>query len=139
MKIKIKFLQPDAILPSYAHPGDAGLDLYSLKDYELQPGEKKRFDLGFALELPEGFAAKTCDRGSLGSKGLHNLAGVFDSGYRGEYNCTLVNLSQKAYRIKKGDKITQLVIFPVVSAELEIAEELKDSSRKDGRFGSTGK
>ncbi|OGY49023.1 MAG: hypothetical protein A2663_03715 [Candidatus Buchananbacteria bacterium RIFCSPHIGHO2_01_FULL_46_12] len=139
MKVKIKLLSPDAILPSYAHPGDAGLDLFALKDEEILPGERKRIDFGLALEFPDGFVALTRDRGSLAKNGIHNLGGVFDAGYRGEYNCTLVNLSQETCRIKKGDKVAQLVIFPIASAELEIAEELNETSRKDGRFGSTGK
>jgi len=105
MKVKIKLLSPDAILPSYAYPGDAGLDLFALKDEEILPGERKRVDFGLALEFPDGFVALTRDRGSLAKNGIHNLGGVFDAGYRGEYNCTLVNLSQETCRIKKGDKV----------------------------------
>lgn len=139
MRVKIKKLKPEVIIPTYAHPGDAGLDLYSLEDYELKPGEHKRFDLGFSLEFPSGYVALTRDRGSLGSLAIHNVAGVFDAGYRGEYNCGLINLSDKSYRIKKGDRIAQLIIFPVADAELEEVDQLSDSSRNNGRFGSTGK
>lgn len=139
LNIKIKKLRPDAIIPHYAHPGDAGLDLYSLEDYELQPGEKKGFDLGFALEFPAGYVALMRDRGSFGSQAIHNLGGVFDSGYRGEYNCGLINLSNKPFPIKKGDRIAQLVIFPIAEAELEEVSELAESPRGNGRFGSTGK
>jgi len=140
MKVKIKKLNPDAILPNYAHPGDAGLDLYSLEDYELKPGERKVFDLGFALEFPSEFVAIVKDRGSLPRNGgLHTMGGVFDSGYRGEYNVILINLSDQPYQIKKGNKIAQLIILPFVVAELEETEELSDSSRGQGRFGSSGR
>jgi len=139
MKVKIKKLKSDIILPSYAHPGDAGLDLYSLENYELKPGEHKRFDLGFALEFPAGYVALTRDRGSLGSQGIHNLGGVFDAGYRGEYNCGLINLSNKTFEIKKGDRVAQLIIFPVAQVELAETNQLSETSRNQGRFGSTGR
>ncbi len=138
MKIKIKKLKQEAIIPTYAHPGDAGLDLYALNDDEIKPKETKRIDFGFALELPNGYVALTRDRSSYAKIGIHNLGGVFDCGYRGEYNCTLVNLSNKSHKIKKGDKVTQLVIFPIAYAELEEGE-LSKTSRGNGNFGSTGR
>jgi len=139
MKVKIKKLKPEAILPSYSHPGDAGLDLHSLDDYDLKPGEKKTFYFGFALEFPEDHVALTRDRGGLGHQGIHNLGGVFDAGYRGEYNCGLINLDDKIFKIKKGDRIAQLIIFPIAKAELEETNQLTETSRDQGRFGSTGK
>lgn len=140
MRIKIKRLKSEAILPTYAHPGDVGMDLYSLEDYVLQPGERHTFDLGFATEFEVGFAAIVKDKSSLPKNGgIHTMGGVFDAGYRGEYNVQLVNLGQEPYEINKGNKIAQLIIYPVVIAELEEAETLSDSSRGDGRFGSTGK
>jgi len=140
MKIKIKKLNEDAILPKYAHPGDVGLDLYSMEDYELQPMERKIFDVGFALEFSDGFAAIVKDKGSLPKNhGLHTMGGVFDAGYRGEYNVNLINLGGEPYKVSKGDKIAQLVIYPVEIATLEEVEELSESSRGAGRFGSTGK
>lgn len=140
MHIKIKKLKPEAILPVYAHPGDVGLDLFSLEDYELKPGERHRFDLGFALEFETGYATIVKDKSRLSViKGLHTIGGVFDAGFRGEYNVMLVNLSHEQYQIKKGDKIAQLVIFPIAIAHLEEAEELSDSARGNGRFGSTGR
>src|SRR3989338_10581924 len=138
MKIKIKKLHADAFIPTYAHPGDAGLDLCSLEDYTLQPGERKIFDLGFALEFPDGYAAIVKDRGSLPKNGgVHTMGGVFDAGYRGEYNVNLINLGSKPYPIEKGHKLAQLVIVPVVRAELEAADELSETSRGTGSFGST--
>lgn len=140
MRIKIKRLKPDAILPTYAHPGDVGMDLFSLEDYTLQPGERHIFDLGFAMEFDPGHAAIVKDKSSLPKNGgIHSMGGVYDAGYRGEYNVQLVNLGQEHYEIKKGNKIAQLIIYPIVIAELIETDELSDSSRGDGRFGSTGK
>jgi dUTP pyrophosphatase len=140
MKIKIKKLNDDAKLPTYAHPGDVGMDMYSLEDYELKVGERRIFPVGFALEFETGFAAIVKDKSRLPMKyGIHTMGGVFDAGYRGEYNVNLINLSSESYKISKGDKIAQLVIYPVVIADLEEVNELSDSSRGGGNFGSTGK
>jgi len=140
MRIKIKRLKPDAILPTYAHPGDVGMDLHSTEDYILQPGERKVFDLGFATEFETGYAAIVKDKSSLPKNGgIHTMGGVYDAGYRGEYNVQLINLGTEPYEIKKGNKIAQLIIYPIIIAELEETDELSDSSRGDGRFGSTGK
>lgn len=140
MQIKIKRLHSDAILPSYAHPGDVGLDMFSLENYTLQPGERKIFPVGFSLEFPEGYAAIVKDKGSLPKNaGIHTMGGVFDSGYRGEYNVNLINLGNEAYKIEKGNKIAQLVIIPIVRAELKEVPSLSETSRGEGRFGSTGK
>lgn len=127
-------------MPKYAHPGDVGMDMFSLEDYDLKPMERRIFPCGFALEFETGFAAIVKDKGSLPKNaGLHTMGGVFDAGYRGEYNINLINLGSETYHISKGDKIAQLIIYPVVIAELEETTELSDSSRGDGRFGSTGK
>ena len=140
MEIKIKRLHADAKLPTYAHPGDVGLDLYSMEAYTLKPGERKIFMLGFALEFDTGYGAFVKDKGSLPKiAGLHSMGGIFDAGYRGEYNVNLVNLGQEPYQIEKGQKIAQLVIFPVVIASLIETDTLTDSSRGTGQFGSTGK
>lgn len=140
MKIKIKRLNKEAVLPKYAHPGDVGMDVFSLEDYELKPGERKIFMVGFSLEFETGYAAIVKDKSSLPKNGgVHTMGGVFDAGYRGEYNVNLINLGPVSYMIKKGDKIAQLVIIPVEIAELEEVTELSESSRGEGRFGSTGK
>ena len=140
MKIKIKKLKDGAIIPNYAHSGDVGLDLHSLEDYKLKPGERKIFYLGFALEFPKHYAAIVKDKSGLPNKfGLHTMAGAFDPGYRGEYNVLLINLSDKLYQIKKGDKIAQLIFYPVEPAEFKQVNELSDSDRGQGRFGSTGR
>ena len=139
MKIKIKRIHRDAVLPNYAHPGDVGLDLYAIEDYTLQPGEVHIFFVGFALEFDTGYAAIVKDKSSVGGKGIVTVGGVYDAGYRGEYNVGLQNNTNKPFEVKKGQKIAQLVIFPVIIAELEEVRELSESSRGDGAFGSTGK
>ena len=139
MKVKIKISSPNAKNPTYAHPGDVGMDLYSLEDYVLQPGERRVFFIGFALEFETGYAAIVADKGGPPTKfGIHTMGGVFDAGYRGEYNVLLINLGQEPYKIEKGDKIAQLIIYPVAIAELENADSLSDTSRGAGRIGSTG-
>ena len=139
MKIKIKKLNSNVILPTYAHEGDAGMDLYSLEDYTLKPGERKIFYLGFALEFPKDYVALVKDKSSLSLHGVHTMGGVFDASYRGEYNVLLINYDQMPYEIKKGHKIAQLVILPIGIAELEEVDTLTSTPRGDGNFGSTGK
>ncbi len=140
MQIKIKKLNPQAIIPHYAHPGDAGLDLFSLETYELQPQERKAFATGIAIELEPGYVSLIKDKSGLAAKyGIHTLAGVIDAGYRGEYKIVLINHGNKSYTINKGDKIAQLLIMPVIQVEVNEVDELTDSSRGVGGFGSTGK
>jgi len=140
MKLKIKKIHPEAKLPTYAHPGDVGMDLYSIIEYTLQPGERHLFDLGFATEFDCGYAAIIKDKSSLPRNGgIHTMGGVYDAGYRGEYNVQLVNLGNEPYQVLKGDKIAQLIIYPVIIAELEETEQLSDSVRGTGQFGSTGR
>jgi len=139
LTIKIKRLHPEAKLPSYAHPGDVGLDLYSLEQVTIKPGEHHRFYNGFALEFPNGYGGIVKDKGSIAKAGLHTMGGVFDAGFRGEYNVHLVNLGTEPYTVEKGDKVAQLVLFPVEIAKIEEVQELSDSSRGTGQFGSTGK
>ena len=139
MKLKIKRLHPQAILPNYAHPGDVGLDMYSVEECVLNPGERRIVNCGFASEFEAGFAAIVKDKsGPSKNFGVHTIGGVFDPGYRGEYNVNLINLGQEPYKIEVGQKIAQLIIYPVAIAELEEVTELADSSRGLGRFGSTG-
>ncbi len=139
MKLKIKRLHKDAKLPSYAHPGDVGLDIYSLEDKVLKPGERHVFFSGFAMEFPTGYAAIVKDKSGISKAGLHTMGGVFDAGYRGEYNILLINLSVEPYTVEKGDKIAQIIIYPVEIAEIEETAELSDHARGQGRWGSTGR
>ncbi len=139
MQIHIQPLVADLKFPSYAHPGDVGLDLYARESAVIQPGERKLFMLGFALEFPEGYVALVKDKSSVSwGLGLHCIGGVFDAGYRGEYNVGLVNIGKDSATIKEGQKIAQLVIQPIIHANLVVSETLSDTSRGTGSFGSTG-
>jgi len=138
MRIKIKKLKENTKLPKYHHSGDVGMDLYAMETVTIKPMEHYRFWHGFALEFPLGYGAIIMDKGSISKAGLHHMGGVFDAGYRGEYNTLLVNLSDKSYTFEEGDKVSQLLIMPVVIVELEEVKELSDSARGEGMFGSTG-
>lgn len=139
MQIKVKKLKENAKLPKYHHPGDIGMDLYAMETVTMQPGEHYRFWHGFALEFPEGYGGILMDKGSISKAGLAHMGGVYDAGYRGEYNTLLVNLSDKPYTFEEGDKVSQLVIMPVEIVELKEVAELSESARGEGKFGSTGK
>ena len=139
MKIKVKRLKDGAKLPTYAHPGDVGMDMYSMETVTIPPMGNHRFWHGFALEFEVGFAAIVKDKSSISKAGLHTMGGVFDAGYRGDYNTHLVNLSNEPYTVEEGDKVGQLVILPVAIAELEETDTLSETSRGEGMFGSTGK
>lgn len=141
MKIKIKKLKPETKLPEYAHPGeDVGMDVFSQENYTLLSNERRVFNVGFALEFPSGYAAIVKDKSSLPNHyGIHTMGGVYDAGYRGEYNVQLINLGQEPVEIRQGQKIAQIVIFPVALCEIQEVDELSDSARGTGQFGSTGK
>ncbi|PIY96913.1 MAG: dUTP diphosphatase [Candidatus Kerfeldbacteria bacterium CG_4_10_14_0_8_um_filter_42_10] len=140
MIIKIKQWYPELKIPSYAHPGDAGLDLYSREDKVLNPGERHLFKMGFSLELPKGYVAFIWDRSGLAAKnGITNLGGVIEHTYRGEYGVILLNIGKEEFAVKKGDRIAQLLIQKIETVELKEVTELSDSARGVGGFGSTGK
>lgn len=140
MEINVKRLQPNAKLPTYAHTGDVGMDVYATDTYELQPGERRVFYVGFAMAFPVGYAAIVKDKSSLPNHyGIHTMGGVFDAGYRGEYNVQLINLGTEAVKIEQGQKIAQIVLFPVEIATICEVDELSDTDRGTGQFGSTGK
>jgi len=123
MKIKIKKLKENAKLPTYALPGDVGMDMYSMETVTIQPMEQHRFWHGFALEFPEGYGGIVMDKGSISKAGLTHL----------------INLSDKPYTFELGDKVAQLVIMPIAIVELEETDTLSESVRGEGMFGSTGK
>ncbi len=139
MQLKIKKLKENVKLPSYAHPGDVGMDLFSMEAVTIPSMGHHIFWHGFATEFEEGYAGIVKDKGSISKLGLHTMGGVYDAGYRGEYNTHLVNLSDKPYTVEVGDKVSQLIIYPVIIAELEETDILSESVRGEGRFGSTGK
>ena len=140
MIIKIKKLNPEAKLPIYAHPGDAGMDFFALAETEIKPGEVIRVKTGIALELPIGYVGLIWDKSGLAANhGLKTMAGVLDAGYRGELQIVVTNLSKEIYSIKKHDKVAQMLIQRIESPELIEVDELSDTSRGEGGFGSTGK
>lgn len=139
MQIKIKRLKEEAKLPTYAHPGDVGMDVYAMEEVTINPGEHHRFYHGFALEVPEGYGVFVKDKSSISKAGLHTMGGIFDAGFRGEYNTHLVNLSSEPYTVEVGDKVSQLVVMQIPRAELIEVMELSESARGEGQFGSTGK
>jgi len=139
MKLKIKKLKEDIILPSYAYEGDAALDLYSPEEILLKPGQCHQFKLGFATEIPQRHVALVWDKSSFGSKGIKTLGGVIDAGYRGEWKIVLQNLSDQDFKINKGQKIAQALIQKVEEVKIEETNKLPQSQRGEGGFGSSGK
>ncbi len=140
MKIGFKKLHPEAKLPTYGHPTDAGMDLYTLETIIIQPREKVIIPTGLAIDLPVGYAALFWDKSSIASqKGLKSLGGVIDSGYTGEMKIILINLSEREVILEKGAKFIQLLIQKVEHCEIEFVDEVSDGIRGSGGFGSTGK
>ena len=140
MKIKFQKLFIDAQIPTYAHPGDAGLDLYSYEDVVVAPNARHAVSLGFALEIPHGYVSRILDRSGLAIKhGIHCLAGVVDAGYRGEYKAVIINLGTEPCKIEKGDRVAQMLIQPVEICEIEEVESLSETERGKGGFGASGK
>lgn len=138
--IKIKRLHPDAKLPSYAHPGDAGFDLYSPDEVTLAPGERKGIPSGLAIEIPDGYVGLIWDKSGLSIKnGLKTVGGVLDAGYRGEIIIGMMNMSDAPYTFEKGHKVAQMLIQKVEHADIVEIDELTDTSRGAGGLGSTGK
>lgn len=139
MKILIKKLHPDAKLPAFALPGDAGMDLFSIIDATLAPSEKISCPTGVAIKIPEGYVGLVWDKSGLAHKsGITNIGGVYDSNYAGEYIIGLVNLGKESYEIKKGQKIAQLLVQKIETPEVELIEKMPETVRGEKRFGSTG-
>ncbi len=110
-----------------------------MEEKTLKPGEHYIFFVGFAMEFPSGYAAIVADKGGVAKSNIHTMGGVYDAGYRGEYNIHLVNLGDKPHTFEKGDKLAQIIIYPTEIAQIEEAAELSEHARGEGRFGSTGK
>ena len=142
MQVNIVRLDPDLPLPSYAHPGDAGADIFAREDVILQPGERRLVPTGIALALPEGYVALVHPRSGLAHRNglsLVNAPGTIDAGYRGEVQVCLVNLDPATpIELRRGDRIAQLVIQQFETAAFVEVDELSDSARGAGGYGSTG-
>ncbi len=140
MRLKIKRLRSNVKLPHYAHEGDAGFDLFAPETIEILPGERKMMPLGISLEIPHGFVGLMWEKSGLSCKhGLKSFGGVIDAGYRGEVHACFINTTDTAYTIEEGHKVIQMLIQPVEHAEIEEVENLSETSRGNGGFGSTGK
>ena len=139
MELKVKKIHADAKVPQYSHNGDAGLDLFSSVDSVLKKGEVKPVLTGIQMAIPEGHVGLIWDKSGISLKGVHRLAGVIDSGYRGEVQVVMVNFGEETFVIKKGMKIAQLLIQPVMDVEVVEADELEETARGENGFGSTGK
>lgn len=141
MKLKIKKIDESAILPAYAHKGDAGMDLCSIDEVEIDAGNSALIHTGITIELPEGTEAQIRPRSGLALKysvTVLNTPGTIDEGYRGEIGVILINHGKNAFKVVEGMKIAQMVIKPVLYVEIEETEDLTSTSRAQGGFGSTG-
>ncbi|HEX5227525.1 MAG TPA: dUTP diphosphatase [Bryobacteraceae bacterium] len=142
MKIPIKKLHPDAILPAYAHgpDEDAAMDLRALERVVLSPGAAQAVPTGIAIELPRGHEAQVRPRSGMALKNSVTVNfGTIDPGYRGEIRVVMFNLGRADYTVEKGDRIAQLIVAPYDAVEWEERHDLTDTARGAGGFGSSGR
>jgi dUTP pyrophosphatase len=143
MKIQIRRLHPDAVIPAPHHPGDAGGDLVAVESCLLGPGARAMVATGLSIAIPEGYAGFVLPRSGLAARfGVTcvNAPGLIDAGYRGEVKVALVNLDPvQSYTVNPGDRIAQLVILATPATEFAEVHNLPESTRGDGGFGSTGR
>lgn len=138
--LKFQKLRPDAIVPTYAHPGDAGMDVYAVERVVIKPGSMAAVPTGMACQLPKGTVGLFWDKSGLATKqGLKIMGGVIDEGYRGELAVTLMNLSKKQFVFEAGHKVTQMLVQDVHRPRIAVVASLASSSRGTKGFGSTGK
>jgi dUTP pyrophosphatase len=142
VEILIKRLDPEVPLPAYAHPGDAGADLTTTVDVELKPGERALVPTGISLALPDGYVALVHPRSGLAARygvSIVNAPGTVDAGYRGEIKVLLVNLDpSEPVVLHRGDRIAQLVVQEFARATFTEVDDLPESARGGGGYGSTG-
>lgn len=143
MELPVARLNENAVLPTRAHEGDAGLDLYACESAHIGPGERWSVGTGVAVEIPEGHAGLVLPRSGLAKKNgiaLVNSPGLIDSGYRGELRVLLLNTDPaELFRVAPGDRIAQLVVVPIALAQPVEREALAESARGEGGFGSSGR
>lgn len=141
MDLPVRRLRADAVLPSQAYAGDAGLDLAACEGVTLEPGERATVSTGIAVEIPDGYAGFVQPRSGLAARhgiGVVNSPGLIDSGYRGEIRVVLLNTDMRnAFTVKTGMRIAQLVVAPVAAVRPVEVEELAVSERSDQGFGSS--
>lgn len=140
MKLKVKKIDPEAKLPIYNYPGDAGMDLFALETIKIKPGEIARIRSGIAMEIPEGYVGLCWDKsGKSINHGIKVLAGVIDSGFRGELVMGVINLGKEEYVFEKGHKVMQMLVQPIQIMDIVESDELSETKRGEHGFGSTGK
>ncbi len=141
MHLKIIKLNPKAIIPKYEHENDSGLDLVSIETGEIPSGESKLIKTGISIELPPNTEAQIRPRSGLALKHqitVLNTPGTIDEGYRGEIGVILINHGKTSFKVTQGMRIAQMVISPVIRVKIEEVEQLSDTIRGKGGFGSTG-
>jgi len=141
MKLKIKRIDENAILPQYAHSTDSGMDLFSIEDKIILANETTLIKTGLKIELPPNTEAQIRPKSGIALKNsvtVLNTPGTIDEGYTGEICIILINHGNSPYKVNKGEKIAQMVIMPVIRVEVEEIEVLNETSRGVGGFGSTG-
>ena len=136
--MKVKKLHPDALLPHRAHATDSGADLFAVERTLLPARSITKVHTGGAVELPENTSGIIWGKSSVESKGIKAMAGLVDAPYRGELIVCMYNLNDTEFVFEKGQKVAQLVVLPTLYPSFEEAEELSDTSRGEGGFGSTG-
>ncbi len=137
--IEIQRLDPKAVLPTRAHPEDAGLDLYAFEKVVVGPGQGTMARTGVALAVPPQHVGMICDRSSLAKKGLKTAGGIVDAGYRGEVMVVIRNLSNEEIVLQAGERLAQLLILPIATPQVQEVTGLSTSARGTGGFGSTGR
>ena len=140
-EVKVKKLSEKATLPSFAHPGDAGMDLFSIENKTLEPGKSFLVKTGISIQLPKNTEAQIRPRSGLALKhaiSLTNTPGTIDEGYRGEIGVIMINHGRENFEITEGMKIAQMVIKQTYEVKITEVNDLSDTSRGEGGFGSTG-
>jgi dUTP pyrophosphatase len=139
--LKVHRIHEDAILPKYAKPGDAGLDLFSVEEVVIEPSATKLIRTGIRIELPKNTEAQVRPRSGLALKNsitVLNTPGTIDEGYRGEVGIILINHGKDSFKVEKGMRIAQMVVKPVWTVDVIETNELSETERGEGGFGSSG-
>ena len=144
VKLLIKKLNKEVIVPEYKTKGSSGMDLMASisNNIYIKPGEKAIIPTGIAISIPTGYEIQIRPRSGLAAKKnitILNTPGTIDADYRGEIKIILINFGKEEFKINPNDRIAQMVLCPVIKAELEVVQELQDTKRGEGGFGSTGK
>ena len=141
LEVSVQKLCDEAVIPQYAHEGDAGVDLYSRIDHELKPGERFLIPTGLKMAIPHGYEGQVRPKSGLALKSgitVLNTPGTVDAPYRGEVGVIVINHDKNSYQIRKGEKIAQMIFNEIKYANFKIVDSLDSTSRGEGGYGSTG-